>query len=119
LIYYPDPWPGKGLICLGSGQANPAGILTIVDQDFGIRTSLPAKYDENWAPIFPSGAVGAKIWLVLSSDVDCRDEELTPTPVNGIRIPATTMLGWNPHSYLFEYTLINFELLDKYIWPQP
>ena len=24
LIYYPDPWPGSGLICLGSGQTTPA-----------------------------------------------------------------------------------------------
>jgi hypothetical protein len=22
LIYYPDPWPGKNLVCLGSGKTN-------------------------------------------------------------------------------------------------
>src|SRR4030042_4950090 len=98
LIYYPDPWPGTGLICLGSDRANPAGNLNIHDHNFDIGTSLPATNDENWAPIYPSGAVGAKIWLVLSADVDCQDPQ---------------MIGWNPDSYLFENNLINFELFGN------
>jgi hypothetical protein len=110
LIYYPDPWPGTGLICLGSAKANPAGNLAMFNHHFDIGTNLPAEYDANWKPIFPSGAVGAKIWLVLSSDVDCTDEE---TPVGEVDdgIPNTSMTGWNPDNYLFEYNLINFELL--------
>ncbi|MBE0427896.1 MAG: hypothetical protein IBX72_14780 [Nitrospirae bacterium] len=96
LIYYPDPWPGTGLICLGSGVANRGGNLNIFDFDFDIGTSLPADYDANYTPLFPSGAVGAKIWLVLSSDVVCDGDE-------------REMTGWNPDSYLFEYNLINFE----------
>ena len=90
LIYYPDKWPGNGLKCLGSGTTTPAwgkgkslgksghdghgsskhkgGNLNIhgnVETD----TGLPADYDKNYSPIDPSGAVGAKIWLVLSEDV--------------------------------------------------
>jgi hypothetical protein len=95
LIYYPDPWPGNGLICLGSGIADVDGKLKIVGK--GDPTSpfyaepqstgnLPADYDDN-------AAYGAKIWLVLSSDVDCMTEQ---------------MIGWNPTEYLFENTLINF-----------
>ena len=95
LIYYPDPWPGTNLFCLGSGVANGGGNLNIFDFDFDIGTSLPAVYDANYTPIAPSGAVGAKIWLVLSSDVDCS---------------SRYMIGWNPDQYLFEYNLINFEL---------
>ena len=86
LIYYPDPWPGTGLICLGSGTANGEGNVHIKGSvDTG---DLPAEADEN---------VGAKVWLVLSGDVDC---------VNG------AMIGWNPTEYLFEYDLITFDDTD-------
>ena len=95
LIYYADPWPGDGLICLGSGVANGGGNLNISNFNFDIGTSLPADYDANYNPVYPSGAVGAKIWLVLSDDVDCGNQY---------------MIGWNPDQYLFEYNLINFEL---------
>ena len=111
LIYYPDPWPGDKLICLGSGKTTPAKgkgkghgksgqkggnieIHGVVD----IGTSLPADYDKNFNPMSPSGAVGAKIWLVLSEDVQC------PTAT-----VASKMLNWNPASYLFEYNLIVYE----------
>jgi len=94
LIYYPDPWPGTGLICLGSGTANKDGnvhIATSVD----LQTSLPIPADLN-NPENPgheacvSGSTcieGAKIWLVLFGDVDC----------NG-----RTMVGWDAEEYLFE-----------------
>ncbi len=84
LIYYPDPWPGDGLICLGTDTANKEGNAHIAESvDTG---NLPNETDEN----FPDGA---KIWLVLSSDVDCENSK---------------MIGWNPAEYLFEHNLINF-----------
>lgn len=83
LIYYPDPWPGNGLICLGSDTANEEGNVHIkASVDTG---DLPIEDDEN---------DGAKIWLVLSADVDCN---------------AQKMVGWNPAEYLFEYELITFD----------
>jgi len=93
LIYYPDPWPGNGLICLGSGVANKGGNVHIAescDIDF-----LPVVLDDN----FPDGA---KIWLVLSDDVDCISE-------------PTNMTGWQPEEYLFEDELIQFngDLFDE------
>ena len=79
LIYYPDPWPGSGLICLGNGTVNEEGDIHIMGSvDTGNLT-------------------GAKIWLVLTSDVDC-DKKM--------------MIGWNPTEYLFEYDLINFDDTD-------
>jgi hypothetical protein len=102
LIYYPDPWPGSGLICLGSGISNRAGNIAIHGR-IETGTSLPASWDANYKPIFPSGAVGAKIWLVLSKDVDC---DGTPPDVKPY------MVGWNPGAYLFEYNLIVFEHFD-------
>ena len=82
LIYYPDPWPGEGLICLGNVTANEEGNVHIAESvDTG---NLPSEDDENEC---------AKIWLVLSSDVDCENSK---------------MIGWNPAEYLFEHNLINF-----------
>ncbi|MFO8132781.1 MAG: hypothetical protein R6U10_02435 [Thermoplasmatota archaeon] len=83
LIYYPDPWPGEGLICLGSGTANEDGDVHIMNAvDTG---DLPKDPDENDE---------AKIWLVLSEDVDCQEQKMT---------------GWNPTEYLFEEKMISYE----------
>ena len=107
LIYYPDPWPGEGLICLGSGKTNPAGNIAIhgkkeilvgdpVDPTLPVHSGLPAGYDANFNPAPGSGAVGAKIWLVKSDDVSCVDGE-------------TKMLNWNPADYLFEANMIVYQ----------
>jgi hypothetical protein len=88
LIYYPDPWPGTGLICLGSGVADEDGNVHIKESvDTG---DMPADSDEN---------DGAKIWLVLSGDVDCDDDD-------------PQIVGWQPEEYLFEYDLITFDDTD-------
>ena len=122
LVYYPDKWPGNGLICLGSGTTTPAwgkgknlgksghdghgpwkhkgGNLNI-HGDVELNTGLPADYDKNYSPIDPSGAVGAKIWLVLTDDVHCAPDTTDPSEPH--------MLNWNPTKYLFEYNLIVFE----------
>ena len=86
LIYYPDPWPGSGLICLGSATANNGGNVHIADS-VEIDTDLPIEADEN---------DGAKIWLVLSEDFDCSDG----------------WFAWNPAEYLFEENLITFDDTD-------
>ena len=91
LIYYPDPWPGTGLICLGSGMANEYGDVHIKGC---VETgNLPADFDVN---------EGAKIWLVLSCDVNCGGED-----------EEARMVGWSPTFYLFEYDLITFDDTDE------
>ena len=82
LIYYPDPWPGTGLIVLGEGTPNEEGHL-LVKGSADIGVSLPIEGDDN---------EGAKIWLVLTADIG---EE--------------GMVGWTPSEYLFEYALITFD----------
>jgi hypothetical protein len=83
LIYYPDPWPGTGLMVLGTGTSDEFGDVHIAGEfDFD---AIPIDGDENGA--IENG--GAKIWLVLSGDTD-----------------GTQMTGWNPTGYLFEYQLI-------------
>ena len=97
LIYYPDPWPGLGLICLGSG------IVVACDEEVDceyrgdtgnihIKGSvdtghLPIESDENFYE-------GAKIFLVPSVDVDCDYQE---------------MIGWTgDDANLYEGALISF-----------
>ena len=93
LIYYPDPWPGNGLICLGSGTVNEDGDIHIAASV--VTGNLPDAGDANFGD-------GAKIFLVLSDDVDCEGHVMTnwtgPYPGNleGLNI------------YLFEGELITF-----------
>jgi hypothetical protein len=84
LIYYPDPWPGTGCIVLGTGKSNKGG-----------NVNINGKFDFSTIPIKGDTNKGAKIWLVLSSDVNCQT------------IGTTGMTAWNPTQYLFEYDLIN------------
>ena len=93
LIYYPDPWPGTGLVCLGFATSNRGGNVHIMGSpdtgDLPIANDLNNPDNPNHeACITGSTCIeGAKIWLVLSSDVDCE---------------AQAMIGWNPAEYLFE-----------------
>lgn len=82
LMYYPDPWPGTGLICLGSSTSNNGG-----------NVNIAASVDTGDLPITGDTNSGAKIWLVRSSDVDCENKK---------------MIGWAPTEYLFESDLISF-----------
>ena len=102
LIYYPDPWPAEGLICLGSGTAteriecdlsvdpdcvpDEGGNVHIADS---VETgNLPIETDANYSD-------GAKIFLVPSSDVDCDGQ---------------IMVRWTgDDANLYEDVLINFE----------
>ena len=87
LIYYPDPWPGSGLICMGIGTVDEYGNIHIKESvNIG---DLPIDADEN---------DGAKIWLVLSDDANCMEQQMS---------------GWNPTAYLFEYDLITFDDTDE------
>ena len=87
LIYYPDPWPGDGLICLASDTTNYHGMLRNLVGAVRIKGGLPAEGDENYPD-------GAKIWLVRSEDVDCNGK---------------MMVDWEPEAYLFEENLITYE----------
>ena len=75
-------WPHPVEV-LGEGVANEGGNVHIAGNfDF---TSIPWSVDQN---------SGAKIWLVLSDDVECEGD--------------SQMTGWNPAEYLFENNLITF-----------
>jgi hypothetical protein len=88
--YYPDPWPGTGLIVLGKATAD-------VDGNVHIKES----FDFNGIPVTGDTNAGAKIWLVLTSDLSI-SSDLTVSNI---------MVGWNPFEYLFESSLINPDTL--------
>lgn len=85
LIAYKEPWPGAGLIILGSGSSNEYGDVHIM----GTSAALPVSSYPTVTSDEYSGC-GTKIWLVLSADVS--EGEWTG--------------GWNPEEYLFEDDLI-------------
>lgn len=85
LIYYPDPWPGNGLIFLGEAIAGKSGNINIMNSL--ITGDIPMEDDDNYPD-------GGKIWLVLSQDIDLRMQ---------------CMIGWNPTDYLFENNIIKFQ----------
>lgn len=89
LIYYKDPWPGTPATCLASGTANGGGNVHFANSA-ELNTDLADSGDPN------DGTDGAKIWLVLSSDVNC----------------GTGMTAWNPTEYLFEGAGIVYDDTD-------
>lgn len=89
LIYYADPWPGNnpGAV-VASGVSSADGNMHLSGStDLG--TDLPDAADAN--------DLGAKIWLVLSSDYNAS---------------LTKMVGWQPTEYLFEHNLIQYDDTD-------
>jgi len=60
LIYFPDPWPADGLICLATATGDPEGTVQV--RGAVPIAHLPAKYDANYP-------AGAKMRLVLSDDI--------------------------------------------------
>ena len=95
LIYYPDPWPGEGLKELGSAVVDADGNVHIKGS-FPF-SSIPITVDANDGGDGDAyDYAGSKIWLVLKSDIG-----------------ATSMIGWQPDSYLFEYQLIPSEAVSQ------
>lgn len=88
LIYYPDPWPGTGLIVIDSGHSDPTTGDISFSGSIDLGTDLPISTDANYPD-------GAKIWLVPSSDND-----------------GNQMTAWNPDNYLFELFLIKYDDTD-------
>ena len=99
IIYYLDMydawgrtiWPHKILI-LANGTSNSGGNVNI-SASVQIGENLPMPGDANYTS-------GAKIWLVLSSDIRYTSGDY------GL------IFGWNPTAYLFEYDLITYDYLE-------
>lgn len=108
LIYYPDPWPGNGLICLGEGTVNGGGEIHIANSlDTGVDLPIFGDWNADTSTTtLEDKSIGAKIFLVPSNDVDCGGQEMTSWtgPWSG------DTDGEN--IYLFEDELITFDDTD-------
>src|SRR3989344_2430822 len=84
LIYYADGWPGNNPgAFIGTFTTDGAGAIASTTANPNLNTDLPELPDGNFA-------VGAKIWLVRTSDYN-----------NGT-LATGPMTAWNPSQYLFE-----------------
>jgi hypothetical protein len=90
LICYQDPWPGTGSLLLGNDITDAEGNVHIMGS-INV-TDLPSFIYETEEEDFS----GSKIWLVLADDYN----EIT-----------TELENWNPTEYLFEYDLLNKEII--------
>ncbi len=91
LIYYPEPrtvgvWPW-GVTVLAQGTSNRGGNIHLSDS-----------WDpqEDFEYVDGDYMTGAKIWLVLSADINAAEQ----------------LEGWNPGEYLFEWVPISFDDTD-------
>jgi len=81
LIYYADGWPGNNPgAFIASFTTDSGGFIATTSGSVELNMDLPTLPDGNFA-------VGAKIWLVRSSDYN-----------SGTK----SMIAWNPSQYLFE-----------------
>lgn len=84
LIYYADGWPGNNPgAFIGTHTTDGTGAIVGAGGNPNLGVDLPTLPDGNFA-------VGAKIWLVLSSDYNSGSSSTGP------------MTAWNPTQYLFE-----------------
>jgi hypothetical protein len=96
VVYYPDPWPGEGLICLSDPVTSGEDGSITVEGNIAIYTDLPISTDANLTD-------GAKIWLVPKDMVDCANHK---------------MANWNDcPGILFEQD-INYRVFYTYV-PNP
>jgi hypothetical protein len=92
LICYQDDWPGTGSLLLGNATSNGNGnvhINGLIDYE-----TLPSYVYE----IEGEQVRGSKIWLVLAADFDNS---------------TTSMTAWNPSEYLFEFDLLNKQVVTE------
>lgn len=90
LIYYKDPWETQIVTCLAAGTSNGGGNINLAN-------SIELNKDLVDSGVPDDGTDGAKIWLVLSSDVNCE---------------VGYMAAWNPTEYLFEGNGIFYDDTD-------
>lgn len=120
LIYYPDPWPGTGLMCLANGVTNGGGNLNLqANVDTG---SLPIVSDANYkwnldgvwglnfnSTLYPAGNAYAHNVTIAGDNATGSSTGNTYTATvsvtgNSVTIVATYSLG--SAAYPYSYTAI-------------
>jgi hypothetical protein len=104
LIYYPDPWPAEGLICLGSGTVTICEEACICYESGGGNIHIKGSVDTGDLPNTDiDDNEGAKIFLVPTAHIDS-------SIIDGETIYK--MIGWDEGANLYEGALIYFDDTD-------
>jgi hypothetical protein len=99
LLSYAEPYPGTGSKVIGQATSNSKGVLKLKG-DFSNTGSVMYNIYGPTAAGDYKDTVGAKIWLVKTSDLS----------VSG---GVASFIAWNPTTYLFETSLIDYPDLDN------
>ena len=98
LLSYAEPYPGTGSKVIGTVMSDKWGRVFLNGKFSDISSVVYNIYGPNAAGDYQN-TVGAKVWLVRTSDL-------------AISGTTASFITWNPTNYLFERTLIDYPGLD-------
>jgi hypothetical protein len=99
LLSYAEPYPGTGSKVIGQATSNNKGVVKITGKFSNTESVVYNIYAPDADGDYKD-TVGAKIWLVKTSDLSI---------VQG----TASFVSWNPTAYLFETSLIDYPNLDN------
>ncbi|MCK9593907.1 MAG: hypothetical protein M0Q91_18050 [Methanoregula sp.] len=101
LLSYAEPYPGKGSKVIGTETSNNKGVVKIKGAFSNTDSVVYNIYASDAAGDYRN-TVGAKIWLVKTADLSISTDGKT-----------ASFIVWNPTTYLFETTLVDYPDLDN------
>lgn len=99
LISYAEPYPGTGSKVIGQATSNNKGVVKINGKFSNTDSVVYNIYAPDAAGDYKD-TVGAKIWLVKTADLS-------------ITGGTASFIAWNPTTYLFEMSLVDYPDLDN------
>ncbi len=91
LVYYPDPWPGTGMICLGSALSGSDQTIAITASN-ALAQDLPLSGDLN--------SPNAKLWLLPSNTITGCGGNIIGWPCSSIMFEATAATDFMTYTYI-------------------
>jgi hypothetical protein len=99
LLSYAEPYPGTGSKVIGTTTSNNKGVVKIKGPFSNAGSVVYNVYAPNAEGDYKN-TVGAKIWLVKTADLS-------------ITGGTASFIAWNPTTYLFEMSLVDYPDLDN------
>jgi hypothetical protein len=99
LLSYVEPYPGTGSKVIGQATSNNKGVVKMNGKFSNTGSVIYNIYGSDAVGDYKN-TVGAKVWLVKTSDIS----------TDGI---TASFITWNPTKYLFETSLIDYPDLDN------
>jgi hypothetical protein len=99
LLSYAEPYPGTGSKVIGQATSNGKGVVKINGKFSNTESVVYNIYAPDVAGDYQD-TVGAKIWLAKTADLSIADGK-------------AAFAAWNPTTYLFEMSLVDYPDLDN------